>query len=334
MPLVTLTVPLLVTIRTLIKTYPSTKQKRDAFAGQNLVWIILALYHAVVTVGSYVPFSRGTIYNLPVVKELALVILVWVQLSSSFGIIVYTSLIKPVLRKVALYFPATSKLDNKSVEKSSNIVITVLKMSGLLTAKQEEFLRSLLQDGVATVFGFIFLFTPTPIAIFGTVCLGLLLPAFRAASISEKQTTNAIANHDIWLRYWACVAVIWLMRVYGVNYWPSIIILATLWLQHTYFQGALIVTSFLFDLFSALHKRNEDIISKGNKFDGDENSRSAISDLFRSPLPKPSTPKHKASPKEEHALNLSSESNGTEGSFVESQTTETPRTKSKLKKNI
>jgi hypothetical protein len=49
---------------------------------------------------------------VPVVKEFLLVVLVWTQLSSSFSLIVYKSLIRPVLAKIAQFMPAPANVES------------------------------------------------------------------------------------------------------------------------------------------------------------------------------------------------------------------------------
>jgi hypothetical protein len=50
--------------------------------------------------------------SVPVVKEFLLVVLVWVQLSPPFNVIVFTSLVRPVLARVAQVVPAPAQVES------------------------------------------------------------------------------------------------------------------------------------------------------------------------------------------------------------------------------
>ena len=41
-----------------------------------------------------------------------------------------------------------------------------------------------------------------------------------------------------------CFAVLWALRIYGMKMWPSVVMLCSLWLQHSYFLGATSTISF------------------------------------------------------------------------------------------
>jgi hypothetical protein len=80
------------------------------------------------------------------------------------------------------------------------MLLSAAKMSGLLSASHESFLRSLLQDGVASLLCVVFLFTPGPLATAGVVCVGLLLPAFRT-SCTSSLVSGASSGGQVRTRY-------------------------------------------------------------------------------------------------------------------------------------
>ncbi len=266
-----------------------------------LLWVILSIYHGIVTLASLVPFSQRLLRFLPYVKELVIVVLIWVQLSSVFSRIVFESVISKILVKLCAMVPGGFSVE-QTKEKTSTF-FSVLKMMYLVNDTQLAFLQALFQDSVATLIAMVFFFTPTYIATVGVVTIALLLPAFRtAAAVATSSASTSQSAHQLarlarptpakptksflslvgggsgateekekplesvdnvfsthWLRYWVCVSVLWLVRIYGFNPWPSVMIVTTLWLQHSYFQGSSKLTSYLSDTSKAIIERNRRI---------------------------------------------------------------------------
>eukprot|EP01037_Dinobryon_pediforme_P025253 gene25253-27332_t len=283
MPLFTLVIPLSTTLRDLSQygsnipppSHATSERVREyherratAFGHDVLLWVILGIYHSAVTLLSLVPFSSRALSLLPISKELVIVTLIWVQLSSSFAGALFRLAITPVLRRVAAVFPAggVSELESAAASKGRT-VLGLLKMVGLITSSQEGFLKSLFQDGLATLLAAVFIFTPTPLATVGMVIIGLLLPAFRSSCTSPLVQSNrpriaseansiAVEQRKLWLDYWVCIAFLWTLRIYSLSVWPSIMMIASLWLQHTYFQGATWTLRSLVETWTELAERN------------------------------------------------------------------------------
>jgi len=313
MPVFTLIIPLLTTVRMLSQLKNMDIAKRNTtIDNKMLLWVILSIYHGMVTLLSLVPFSNRALRFLPYAKELVIVVLIWVQLSSVFSRIVFESVISKILVKLCSMVPGGFTVEQTDAKTST--VFSVLKMMYLVNDTQLEFLQALFQDSVATIIAIVFLFTPTYIATIGVVTIALLLPAFRTAaavatsSASTSQSsqqlarlaraaapaakqqssdsgggffsrvTGRVGGHTItprqplqalesvdsvftthWLRYWVCLSVLWLVRIYGMTPWPSVMIISTLWLQHSYFQGSSKLTAFLVDTSKAIIERNRRI---------------------------------------------------------------------------
>eukprot|EP01036_Dinobryon_divergens_P028481 gene28481-37432_t len=291
MPLCTIVIPLFTTLRILSfygPTSPPTHyavsqiesnyniERVDAFRHQILVWIVLGIYHALATILALVPFSSRILTNLPIVKYFFIISLLWVQISANFAGFLFKFAISHVLRGVAAIFPSSGvgALEASAASKSRTM-FGVMKMFGLINSAHEEFLISLFQDGMATVIALLFIFTPNPLASMGMVGISLLLPAFRSSGTSSLvrsisgtrlqpppsiSTEESIAVYRKWLHYWICIASLWVLRIYtGLQLWPSVMTISSLWLQHSYFQGATYTFQFVGELSIALASRNADI---------------------------------------------------------------------------
>lgn len=297
MPMFTLILPLLASIRVLtrMKTMDEDTKKRE-IATKLLLWVIVSIYHAIVTLASLIPFSNKLLWYLPYAKEMVIVVMVWVQVSQVFSQIVFDTVISRILVKLCAMVPggfSVAQTDDKA-----STFFSVLKMMYIVNDTQLEFLKALFQDSVATILAVFFMFTPSIFATVGMVTIALLLPAFRtaaavassSASASEtsqelaklarpvnattasgtisllsatpsKNKTSAVESslNTHWLRYWVCLSVLWCVRIYGITVWPSVMIIATLWLQHSYFQGSSQLPVFLIGTSKALVERNNRI---------------------------------------------------------------------------
>jgi hypothetical protein len=225
---------------------------------------------------------------LPYAKEMVIVVIVWVQLSPVFSEIVFESVISRIMVKLCGMVPAGYGLDQADAKTST--FFAVLKMMYLVNDSHVAFLQALFQDGVATIIAVIFIFTPDPLASVGMVIISLLLPAFRTSAVVASVSRNTASSLELaklarssvpasgggkkaasstvgvdnvlsthWLRYWVCLSVLWCMRIYVLRMWPSIVIISTLWLQHSFFQGSSKLTAFLVDTAKALAERNKRI---------------------------------------------------------------------------
>lgn len=308
MPIFTLILPSLASIRVLtrMKTMDEDTKKKE-IATKLLLWVIVSIYHAIVTLASLIPFSNKLLWYLPYAKEMVIVVMVWVQVSQVFSQIVFDSVISKILVKLCAMVPG-----GFSVEQTDNKASTfflVLKMMYLVNDAQLTFLQALFQDSVATILAVFFMFTPSIFATVGMVTIALLLPAFRtAAAVASSSTYTSETSQELaklarpvntgamgasgtstttggvvgflsgsatpsknkssavesslnthWLRYWVCLSVLWCVRIYGIAVWPSVMIIATLWLQHSYFQGSSQLPVFLIGTSKALVERNNRI---------------------------------------------------------------------------
>ena len=285
MPVCTIVIPLLTTFRTL-SFYDSSDppahyniennysvERIDAFRHQILVWIELGLYHAFATILALLPFSSRVLAILPIVKFCFIISLVWVQISPNFAGVLFKFAIIHVLRKVAAIFPSGVGALEASAASKSRTMFGVMKMFGLINNRHEDFLISLFQDGLATLIAMMFIFMPNPMASVGMVGISLLVPAFRSSSTSSlvrsksgarlqstsTSTEESIVEYRKWLHYWICIAWLWILRMYGLQLWPSVMTISSLFLQHSYFQGATYACKFVGELSTALASRNSDI---------------------------------------------------------------------------
>lgn len=296
MPVFTLVLPLAETVYLLFQVKNMDERSAQAaICGKNLLWVIVGIYHALVTFASLIPFSRSVLQYLPYAREMVIVVMVWVQLSPVFTRIVFESVISKIMVKLCALVPAGYNLDQ--TQQKTSTFVSVLKMMYLINDSQVSFLQALFQDSVATILAAVFLFTPNPFATVGAVIIAILLPAFRtsavvASAVPADGATGELAklarppngtgnssssvtetakkrekmiigvDHVLsthWLRYWVCFSVLWCVRIYVMNPWASVLIVSCLWLQHSYFQGSSQLTSFIVDAATAIAERNRRI---------------------------------------------------------------------------
>jgi hypothetical protein len=178
--------------------------------------------------------------------------------------------------------PAGYRISNTTpTNASTNAVLAMFKMMNILNDSQITFLHALFQDSVATIVAIVFIFTPTFIANYGMITIALLLPAIRTASCcapsTEKDsskhnnyiTTTTTAGIDFiplqWLHYWMCVSILWILRIYAFKFWPSCLILVSLWLQHSYFLGATFAFNYTYQTILICIHRNEKVQQEKSK---------------------------------------------------------------------
>jgi hypothetical protein len=290
MPLFTLLLPLASTVYLLLQAkYMDEKTAQAAIYAKNLLWVIVGIYHALVTLASLIPFSRSALKYLPYAREMVIVVMVWVQLSPVFSRIVFESVISKIMMQLCTLVPAGYSIDQ--TQSKTSMLVSALKMMYLVNDSQLSFLQALFQDSVATILAAVFVFTPNPLATMGMVIIAVLLPAFRTSAVvasalhtdgaagqlaklarapaaapgANAKTVKAtqigidhvLSTH--WLRYWVCFAALWCVRIYVMSPWPSVLIVSCLWLQHSYFQGSSKLTSFIVDAAKAIAERNRRI---------------------------------------------------------------------------
>jgi len=184
---------------------------------------------------------------------------------------------------------------------STNTVLSVFKMMNILNDSHIAFLQALFQDSVATILAIAFIFTPTFIANYGMITIALLLPAIRTASccVPSKEMTDNLNNHKStimtttagvdaviqlqWLHYWICISTLWVLRIYAFKFWPSYLILLSLWLQHSYFLGATFIFNYTYQTILFCIHRNEKIQQeKAQLLQENENTSVGDDDLNQS----------------------------------------------------
>ena len=295
MPVFTLIIPLVRTIR--MNTIDLNELTINQMKDMMLIWIIIAIYHSIVTALSFIPFSQRILLILPLVKELIISILLWVQLSPSFSKILFDSIIYKILFSVSNMIPAGYRISNTNPNTAStNAVLAMFKMMNILNDSQITFLHALFQDSVATIVAIVFIFTPTFIANYGMITIALLLPAIRTASCYAPSTEKDSSNHNNyyitttaaatgkdfiplqWLHYWMCVSILWILRIYAFKFWPSCLILVSLWLQHSYFLGATFAFNYTYQTILICIHRNEKIQQEKSQLNLIQENTTSIDD--------------------------------------------------------
>lgn len=270
MPIFTLIIPLVNTVRYLRSAPQEENRPAEAQKPILVLWTVLALYHGLVTAAGSIPFSSRLLRLLPYLKELVMVILIWIQLSPVFTQIVFTSVIQPLLCRLSAVVPTAQSFENKVAGGSS--MLSLLQTMRLLSESQSVFLSALLQDALVSLMALLCIFMPSPFASLGMVTIAMLLPAFRTVALLDSLTLRLTARgrqlasaegdrrlvsaQRHWLLYWICISLLWLWRIYVMVPWPSVCILLSLWLQHAYFRGAKRATRFARELTCSLRERH------------------------------------------------------------------------------
>ncbi len=145
-----------------------------------LLWVVLALYHSLATFLSRVPFVVHLLYYLPFLREMALVVLVWAQLSPVFIEIAYESA-SPLLYRAGSLIPTS-----RSEEERGLAMVSLARGMGLINESTESFFKALCVESTSFVLIVAFCFIPSPSHIVshtGMIVISLLLPAVRAAGV-------------------------------------------------------------------------------------------------------------------------------------------------------
>ena len=188
-------------------------RKETALNQKLTLWVVLAAYHTLATTFSLVPFSSKIAAILPSVRELAVVVIIWSQLSSQFTDIVFESC-KPFLRCLANTIPASNFGSTSGAS-----LVSILRMMKIVNHAQEAYLKSLLQDSFLLLLAIIFLFLPWRIAYVGVIIVALLFPAFRSSNTilglgnarsttAQRSVEEGIDETKRWLEYWICAGLL------------------------------------------------------------------------------------------------------------------------------
>jgi hypothetical protein len=270
MPLFTLGIPLCLTLLLIRNVYKSSIDEISAKDSriltrkcneQMIIWVVIATYHSFVTMLSLLPFSNQFATVLPFIKEMVIVVSVGIQLSPFFAQTLH-HVVSPALKKISKLLP-TSDFEQRL---SQSGIASTLIMIRLINEKQAMYLKAAFQDGVITVITVGFILTPQKLALIGVVIVAWLFPIFRcnttiivgsSSSAQRLKQTPSAEEFDeqiqpiedakvskkqlFWLKYWCVLTCTWLVRVYVVDFWSCVLLLFTLWLQHSYFKGVFVL---------------------------------------------------------------------------------------------
>jgi hypothetical protein len=156
--------------------------------------VVLGIYHSIVTCLSTIPFSNYFLSFLPYIKETIIVILVWVQVSSVFAQIVFTSAIKPVMSKISGYLPfgnttifsdqdLQNNHDQAALANKRSVLDAVIRFFNVFSEQQLEYFSFFLRDSLVSMLAFLFLCLPYPFSYLGMVAISFILPCFRCVSL-------------------------------------------------------------------------------------------------------------------------------------------------------
>jgi hypothetical protein len=144
-------------------------------------------------------------------------------------------------------------------------------------------LKGLMEDSVAVMVCFLFLFMPSRLANIGVIIIALLLPAYKSSNcvfasrelavdmarrrlLPPNTPSTAAAKKlssltpKMWLQYWTCLGFLWLLRFHDIRLWASSMMVFCLWLQNANFHGASVVLTRIVNFVDALlcYKRKDE----------------------------------------------------------------------------
>jgi hypothetical protein len=280
MPIFTLIIPLLTTWNIFYHIHCNLQVERnrmiEGVCGCLEQWMIIGVYHTLVTLASLIPFSQYLLQFLPYLKEIIIVNIIWIQLSRAFKKTILEFILYPIMKLISTYLPILSNYH--STEGQRSMIIIFLKTMRILKDSYVDFIGKLLHDSVVTIVASIIIFLPNPFAAIGMVVIACLLPSFRTTTVVEKlrrrrldptTSTDNTPNEEfeyefeysfkqakLWLSYWICFSVLWIFRIYILKVWSSIVIAFTMWLQHSFFHGSIIIVTYLVEIQAVILTRN------------------------------------------------------------------------------
>ncbi len=169
--------------------------ERIAASGRRtiLLWIVLAMYHAIATVLTHMPFMGRLRFFFPFLRELVLVVLLWAQMNPLFIEIVYEAT-SPILVKAASFIPSSSAEEERGLA-----ILSFLKSMKVINESTEAFFRALCVESTSFLLIILFVFVPSPSHIFahvGLVILSLILPSIRAAAVVAQWETPSVRRES------------------------------------------------------------------------------------------------------------------------------------------
>jgi hypothetical protein len=210
-------------------------------------WIIASVYFVTSDLFLYVPFAKYVSGFFSPLNVFVLIVAVWIQCSAVCVNIVYDAT-SPLVLYYANKIPATEALGNYG-----SSFVGMLQMMRVIDSKKASFISRLLEDSMSVLIAVAFVMTPTWIANIGSLCIGFILPAFRSSKLvdppqdsKDKQVALHFREQQVhWLEYWSCYFFLIAIRIMGFQILPNIMLIISLWLQHSYFAGASQVFLFL-----------------------------------------------------------------------------------------
>jgi hypothetical protein len=294
MPVFTLIIPLTNLVYLIRRDVLTDRKQIERSSHVFTTLVVLGIYHSIVTCLSTIPFSNYFLSFLPFLKETIIVILIWVQISSLFAEVVFTSAIKPVMSKISSSLPfgnTTIIFGDQDLQHHSDHVhkrsafSAAIRTLNVFSEQQLEYFSVFLSDTFVSVMAFLFLCLPYPFSYLGMVVICFVLPCFKCVSLVnqlrvhlqvqqqqdriteiKKQMLNGNLLH--WIHYWICILGIWIFRIYVCNIWSTIIILVSLWLQHAYFKGATTIVSTVASCFKAFSIDTRSEVNEVHNEDG------------------------------------------------------------------
>lgn len=158
---------------------PPMELQRLASDGRSktLLWIVLMVYHGGATLLGLLPFSHYLLNKyLPFLRQIALVVLVFAQISPLFSEIVF-EVASPVLNWFAERIPSSSAEEERGMR-----ALSVMSSMGIITSRTESVVKALFVEGTSLLIMVFFCFFPTRLSNIGVVILALLLPGIRAST--------------------------------------------------------------------------------------------------------------------------------------------------------
>ena len=111
----------------------------------------------------------------------------------------------------------------------------------------------------------------------------------------EAQTRLALirGERQRWVEYWICFAGLMLLHLCVIRIWQSILIVLTLWLQHSYFCGASELLLYIISVATFMRSRNERLREELDRREAEARSESGLADeseerLDQTPVPESS----------------------------------------------
>eukprot|EP01041_Mallomonas_annulata_P001654 gene1654-3202_t len=289
LPVITLFIPLMQTIRLL--------QKKDIsqYPFYLKLWITLAVYHTISTGISLVPFSSIFYHYMPLIRSFVSLLMIWAQVLPSCSDILF-QLTTQLLQKYINMIPAADLGAEDGLTTKALSFLSLARVMRIITLEQEGILRaiftSILQEGVSVLMALAFCCMPSRVASVGVIILALLFPAYKSlkamspspsipsSSRSKNSSNNSrdispavskgsasptpsdastTSRQEGLLHYWLCLSVLWLLRVSGNAFWSSITMILVIWLQSEYLRGAAQIIDIVSSSFTVALERNRRI---------------------------------------------------------------------------